>query len=193
MKSSLKKIGDGIIVLLILPIFIILGILCMLYEHINFIKYKRQRYYKYTHKKYERYGSINDEFKLYNFIKDNNLPIVHKKNKSKELEHVGYFIYKRTLIVTDVMPYYDEKKEKWMVITDEEKENDFTLKDYLDIRIKEFNEQEEYEVCDKAVVFLDESEYKEYVYKRESDNMIIFYNENNMKERLVERLNIVNI
>ena len=50
----------------------------------------------------------------------------------------------------------------------------------------------ENKICEKVVALLDEGDYKEYIYNREYNDNIIFYNKKNMKEKIVEGLKIIN-
>ena len=195
MKLNKKNIEGNVLALLLLPFFVIFTILIMLYLPFDYIKYKKSKYYKDTHKKYEWLAGMTDEVKFYDFIKDNNLDIEHITVKTKELENVSYFVYKDILIVTDALPYFSEKKGKWLVIADENEEsedNDYTLEDYLNIYLDEFNQQVENKICEKVVALLDEGDYKEDIIKREYNDNIIFYNKKNMKEKIVEGLKIIN-
>lgn len=194
MKLS-KKMEDNVFALFLLPAFIIIGIGLMLHLPFDYIKYKKSKYYKDTHKKYEWFAGMTDEVRFYDLIKDNNLDIEHITVKTKELKNVSYFVYKEILIAIDVMPYFSEKKEKWLVVADENEEsedNDYTLEDYLNIYLDEFNQQVENKICEKVVALLDECDYEEHIYKREYNDNIIFYNKKNMKEKIVEGLKIIN-
>ena len=84
-KRAIEKFFSFILAILIAIIF---GIFLTFLLPFDYIKYKRSLYYKNTKKKYTFFAASNDNFKIYNEINKNNLPITfihHPKQKYVQL------------------------------------------------------------------------------------------------------------
>ncbi len=190
MKKVLNKIMEEISTILLLPIFFIMLIVLILQLPIDYIKYKKSRYYKDTREKYEIFEGRSYFFDFYEFVKENNLPIEFIRNKDDEFGEFGYFFYDKTLVIIDAWACYDQKKGVWGIDIGDEERDVYTFEEYVNLLINEFNKHEESNVCDKAMILLDEGEYEEYLNELKDNDTVILYNKDNLKEKLIESLNI---
>ena len=169
-KRALEKFFSFILAILIAIIF---GIFLIFLLPFDYIKYKRSLYYKSTKKKYTFFAASNDNFKIYNEIKKNNLPInfIHHP-KEKSLVY-GWFVFEKTLIIVNAFNFeYDAESEKWVFSTEadeEEKHVLLSMDEYIETEIEEVNQTLGDKVCDKAVILIcaDNLENAENAYKEE--------------------------
>ena len=111
-KSAIKKFFSFILAILISVIF---GGCLIFLLPFDYIKYKRSLYYKNTKKKYTFFDASNDNFKIYNEINKNNLPInfIHHP-KEKSLVY-GWFVFEKTLIIVNAFNFeYDAESGRWV-------------------------------------------------------------------------------
>ena len=140
----------------------------------DYLKYKRSLYYKNTKKKYTFFAATSQNFKFYNEINKNNLPIKfihHPKEKSMVY---GWFVFGKTLIIPDVPSFgYDSNSEKWVLsgeYDDEENQVLLSVDEYIKNELEEVNQALNETLCDRAVILIcgDDLENVEKAYKEES-------------------------
>ena len=154
-KSAIKKFFSFILAILIAVIF---GVCLIFLLPFDYVKYKRSLYYKNTKKKYTFFDASNDNFKIYNEINKNNLPInfIHHP-KEKSLVY-GWFVFEKTLIVVNAFNFeYDAESGRWVFSTEadeEEKHVLLSIDEYIETEIEEVNQALGDKVCDKAVILI---------------------------------------
>ena len=182
-KNAIKKFLSFILAILIAVIF---GVCLVFLLPFDYIKYKRSLYYKNTKKKYTFFDASNENFKIYNEINKNNLPInfIHHP-KEKSLVY-GWFVFEKTLIIVNAFNFeYDAESGRWVFSTEadeEEKHVILCIDEYIETEIEEVNQAIGDKVCDKAVILIcaDNLENAENAYKEE--RFLIY--KNDMIERL---------
>lgn len=160
MKDVFSKILSYLALVLLLPIIVVFCICYLLYLPADVIIYYRSLYYRDTKEKYRLYGANSDWFRLYNLIKKENIPISYVRNKCETVNAFGYFYTGRTLIVTGYVPEYDESTSTWyMAIADDDGHDSIvSIGETLQTDIDEFNSFMEQEVCNRAVLLVNEDE-----------------------------------
>ena len=169
-KSAIKKFFSFILAILIAIVF---GVCLILILPFDYIKYKRALYYKNTKKKYTFFAASNQNFKIYNEINKNNLPIsfIHHP-KEKSLVY-GWFVFEKTLIIVNAFNFeYDSESEQWVFtgeVDEEENRVLLSIDEYIKTEIEEVNQALNDTVCDKAVILIcgDDLENAENAYKEE--------------------------
>ena len=164
MKEKVKTIGESILGLLlgiILSPLILLAVVCLIILlPFDYIRYKNSLYYKNEREKYSLYAGCSLNFKIYNEIAKNNLPIKYVKNpQDTELQRSG-FVFDRTLIIINSFSFdYDSENKKWVCrqAADEEKEI-MTLDEYIEIELQEFNACIGEVPCEDAIVLISEDD-----------------------------------
>ena len=154
-KNAIKKFFSFILAILIAIIF---GICLIFLLPFDYIKYKSSLYYKNTKRKYTFFAASNENFKIYNEINKNKLPIsfIHHP-KEKSLVY-GWFVFEKTLIIVNAFNFeYDAESEKWVFsgeVDEEEKRVLLSIDEYIETEIEEVNQALNDKVCDKAVVLI---------------------------------------
>ena len=169
-KRAIEKFFSFILAILIAIIF---GIFLIFLLPFDYIKYKRSLYYKSTKKKYTLFDASNDNFKIYNEINKNNLPInfIHHP-KEKSLVY-GWFVFEKTLIIVNAFNFEcDAESEKWVFsgeVDEKEKSVFLSIDEYIETEIEEVNQTLGDKVCDNAVILIcaDNLENAENAYKEE--------------------------
>ena len=130
-KNAIKKFFSFILAILIAIIF---GVCLVFLLPFDYIKYKRSLYYKNTKKKYTFFDASNENFKIYNEINKNNLPINFIHHPKEKSIFYGQFVFEKTLIIVDAFDWtYDSKAEKWLISIehDEEERSLLSIDEYI--------------------------------------------------------------
>ena len=184
-KSAIKKFFSFILAIIIAVIF---GVCLIFLLPFDYIKYKRSLYYKNTKRKYTFFAASNENFKIYNEINKNNLPIsfiLHPKEKSIVY---GWFVFEKTLIIVNAFNFeYNSESEKWMFSGEFDEEKNrvlLSIDEYIETEIEEVNQAFNDMVCDKAVILIcaDNLETTENAYKEE--RFLIY------KDDMIEKLKL---
>ena len=89
-KSTIEKFFSFILALFIAMIIVVFLIFMLPFDY---IKYKRSLYYKNTKKKYTFFAASNPNFKIYNEIDKNNLPISFIHHPKEKSIVYGWFVF----------------------------------------------------------------------------------------------------
>lgn len=163
MKEKLKNAAVAIVAavcfVIVLPVILIVCLAELICRPFKVQKYKRSHYYRDFGAKYF-WGILSDaQYKLYNEMKNENLPIEFVPvDVGKPSAVFGYFHYRDTLIIHDIGCdlYYDEEAQMWMTCEEyEDRDEDISLDDYIAESIKSFNALDTGVVCKNAVVLVD--------------------------------------
>ena len=169
-KSSIKKFFSFILAILIAIIF---GVCLIFILPFDYIKYKSSLYYKNTKKKYTFFDASNDNFKIYNEINKNNLPINFIHHPKEKSIVYGWFVFEKTLIIVNAFNFeYNSESEKWIFSGEYDEEENrvlLSIDEYIKTEIEEVNQALNDKVCDKAVILIcgDDLENAENAYKEE--------------------------
>ena len=184
-KSAIKKFFSFIAAIFIAITF---GVCLIFLLPFDYIKYKGSLFYKNTKKKYTFFEASNENFKIYNKINKNNLPIsfiLHPKEKSIVC---GWFVFEKTLIIVNAFNFkYDSELEKWVFSTEFDGEENrvlLSIDEYIATEIEEVNQAFNDKVCDKAVILIcaDDLENAENAYNEE--RFLIY------KDDMIEKLRL---
>lgn len=158
----MKKIGKFILELLLgfllSPVLILIGVGLLILIPFDYIKYKNSLYHKIEKEKYSLYAGQGINFKIYNEIAENNLPIRYVKHpQDKDLAR-GRFVFDRTLIIINGFSYdYDTESQKWFCGETVEEEI-MNLDECIEIELHDFNENFKTVPCNDAVVLISEDD-----------------------------------
>ena len=160
MKRSVESTITFILMLLFFPIILLFMLFILIATPFDYLKYKRTRYYKDTKEKYSLFCATSYYIKLYDLIKEENLPIdYYRYNNGSFITGYGFFVYKDILILSGYVLCHDEEKNIWLVETDDEYVD---IKDDVEDEIKACNDFLKKEVCKRAVVLIDEDDFNEH-------------------------------
>ena len=152
MRKKNKPFKENVLNVLFLLVGILFILVLVVITPVDYLKYKRTRYYKDTKERYSWFGASSHYVGFYEMIKKANLPIDYYRYDNIPVAGYGYFVYKDTLILSDYDPYYDEEGNVWQVMVEDE---------YVDLAedvrnaIDRCNELLKAEVCKRAVVLID--------------------------------------
>ena len=182
MKTFFKKFFEAIStvigaagLLLFSPfILILLAVLTI----INYIKYKKTRYYMDTKERYSWLCADSAHISFYDDIKKSELPIEYYRDKNIKTAGYGYFVYRDILIIRDFdnVIYFDSGQNEWFIY---EEHGENLLKENVEEEIKKANEFFAENRCNKAIVFLDaevfdetlEKHYENFEFLRDTDKI----------------------
>lgn len=160
---------------------VIFGVYLLVVLPFDYIKYKRSLYYRTERRKYEPYVTNATNFKIYNEILANQLPIQFIYNPSNPSLILGWFVYRKTLIVPSEFPFaYDAETEQWSYFMEEvdedgfEKRKVFSLDAYIQMQIEEANGHAGYVICDKAILLIDANDMENAEFATGDDRILIY-------------------
>ena len=184
MKKIASRISEFLSSLLVVFIGIILGVFFVLMLPFDYIKYKRSLYYKTLHRKYSLFSATGTNFKLYNEILKNGLPIRYIENPTEPSPEYGYFVFKNILIIGNVFCFkYDEESGNWTYSSEDEGEERtiISLNEYIENEIEYVNKLTGETICNRAVVLIDENDV-DNVLKAKNDPRFLLYDDNREEE-----------
>ena len=166
-KKFFEGINNAIVVVALLLLSPFILILLAILTIIDYIKYKKTRYYIDIKERYSWLCDDSAHINFYNDIKKSDLPIEYYRDKNIKTAGYGYFIYNDILVLCDYDPciiYFDYEQDEWYIY---EEHGDIQLKDAVEEEIKKVNEFFGENRCNKAIVFvndetLDEAPEKYY-------------------------------
>lgn len=195
MKDKLSKIGEIFLTIILLPFTFLAGLVLVLYIPIDFIKCHRSNYYRDTKSKYQMYLSITLNFKIYNIIKSENLPIQYLK--AKDLLNWKFY-YKNTLILTDSVIgkiQFDKKQNSWFIgepSDDDDADKYLNVETFIKEELEEFNKNTENVICDRVVALVDKNDLEDDLPQIENFDFLLPYDKKNLKnvlKKFVENFN----
>lgn len=164
---------------------VILGVYYFFKLPYDYIKYKTSPYYKKERKKYKAFAGSSANFKIYNEIIKNELPIEYIENPEEKSLENGKFVLDNILIIPNVFFFkYDNENKTWDYCVEENGDilSVMPLDDYLETEIEEVNKFAGKNVCKSAVV-LTYAEYIDEKYLAKSDSHFLVY-DNDLAEVL---------
>lgn len=157
MKKFLSDFGGCLLAGLLLPILLLAaGVLLP----VDYVRYKRSRYYHDTGKRYTFFRGASPCCKLYNAIKAADLPIEYIECTSPETgASYEFFRYKDTLLLNDYAGIvFDNDRAMWTVEIEDEWVS--LEKEIADV-MAELRAAMGEDVCPKALVLIDRDELEE--------------------------------
>ncbi len=159
LKEKSTKAKEIIMTILFMPVALFFSFWLLIITPFDYFQYKRTRFYKDTREKYAWLCMKSDYIKLYDLIKNANLPIDYYRCKDVPVTGYGYFVYKDTLILNDYEPFFDEEKNTWMV---EIEDAYIDIKDDVQNTVDSCNALLKKAVCTKAILLIDSELYNEH-------------------------------
>ncbi len=151
---------DALIAILLLPVILLFLLWLLIITPIDYIQYKRSRYYKDTKEKYSWLCMSSYYIKFYDLIKKENLPIDYYPCNNALITGNGFFVYKDILLLNDYEPLcYDAEKGVWTIEIEDEYVD---IKAEVEAAIVRCNELLKRDVCKKAVVLIDKDLFEEH-------------------------------
>ena len=139
MKDVLKKVGQILLFIILLPILLLCLAGLLIYTPFDYVEYKKSRYYKDFGRKYRWLFSNSNCFMIYNSVMENGLPIEYVEESESDFGQ-GYFFYRDVLIIYDDVPVFDEKESCWAVSREGEEDNEYiNALDVIKSEIEDFN------------------------------------------------------
>lgn len=160
-----NKLSQTVIFILIFPIAVLMCLFFLFYIPIDYIRYLLSNYRKDMNKRYGKkskytwLATMNCYFRVYELIAKYNLPIQYFLDQSRKMCTYGYFFYKGTLLIVDVVPHYDSETQKWYIVKNDD---EMDLQIYMDSEKEEFAQYMSANldfVCDNVVFLVNENEF----------------------------------
>lgn len=179
MKNILSKLSKFFVTVFGILLVLIIGVFYVILLPYDYIRYKCSLFYKRERKKYKLFSGFSVYFDLYNEICKNNLPIKYIFNPNNNAIECGWFVYNKTLLLPDVAVEYYPDVENWFCCEYDGGHDvaNVPLSQYLEQEINTINEAFESEICDNAIVLLDEIQVENFD-KAKCDKRFLFYNDN---------------
>ena len=111
----MKKIRDFFASILIVVMLLLTVLVSALRTPFDYLAYKRSAFYRDFKRKYQMFICTKWEYRMYNLVKEKNLPIRYFPENPEKPEDGGYFLYKQTLIVNNLMQVqFRESDQRWV-------------------------------------------------------------------------------
>lgn len=182
MKNILKFIKDVLFYILLIPISVIAAVCLIIYIPIDYIRYKKSHYYKDFRKKYRMFGGVGTKFKLYNEIREHNIPIEFISDPKEDGVEQGIFVYNCVLIIPDCFENFrfDPIVNEWCLYCDGEygEEAVMTLDEYIEEEIECANNKMEKQVCSSGVILSCSDDDSGFADNEKTDPRILIYSDN---------------
>ena len=138
----MKKIRDFFAGILIGVMLILTLLVSALRTPFDYYAYRRSPFYRDFKRKYRMFICTNWEYRMYNLVKEKNLPIRYFPANEAKPEDGGYFVYKQTLIVNNLMQVeFRDSDQRWIFQhTDKDGAQAMAIMDYVMDCVREVNE-----------------------------------------------------
>ncbi len=168
--KALKAVKDFFFTVLswVFAVFValIFGIFVLVYLPVDYVKYRKSRYYRMTLEKYSPFAASGFQFRLFQKISENQLPIRYISNPAEKTPEAGWFLYGDTVILSRDFSYeYFPEEGRWAYFAEDEAGSDtlMTPEEEIGLAIDEVNRLTGTEECKKGVILFDcaEEDYAE--------------------------------
>ncbi|MBQ4568621.1 MAG: hypothetical protein IJA62_00970 [Ruminococcus sp.] len=179
MKKILHKIWQFFQYPFIIFMAILFCLCLVLRLPFDYIKYKRSPYWKDLHKKYRMFAASGDNFELYNQIALNDLPIEYIANPQNDTIDCGWFVFEKTLIVTNYFDFaYDFELGKWCYHSEDDDEQSviMTIEEYIEAEIEDVNKIAGDMICNDAVILVDAASIENPELAKEDGRFLVYDN-----------------
>ena len=137
----MKKIRDifaGALIFLMLLLTLLVSVLRTPFDYLS---YRGSPFYRDFRRKYRMFLCTRWEYRMYNLVKEKNLPIRYLPRDPQKPEEGGFFLYKRTLILENLMQVrLREEDQRWVFQnTDSDGANTVAIMDHAVARVSEVN------------------------------------------------------
>lgn len=107
----------------------------------DYFSYKLSPFYRDFKRKYQMFLCTKWEYRMYNLVKEKSLPIHYFPTNEAKPEDDGYFVYKHTLIVDNLMQVeFRESDQRWIFQhTDKDGAQAMAIMDYAMDCVREVN------------------------------------------------------
>ena len=191
--NKISKLSQSIIFILVLPIFILMMLVLILYTPVDYVRYRlshRCKAMKRMYGKQAKYTwlvSVTEHFKIYELVAKHGLPLTFYKEGENPC-NFGFFYCDRILFLTE-HPQFDEETDRWFIVSEHEQEHDeCDLNTYIDSAKNEFYqciEENKRPQCDRVVFLVNEKdideEEKEYL---DNADFVLTYNKKNFADKI---------
>ena len=185
-----------IIFIFILPIAVLTCLLLILYTPVDYIRYLCSSHHKEMKKiygskaKYTWLATLSYHFRVYELITKNDLPVKYFRDQRVKMCTYGYFFYKGTLLIVDVVPHYDMETKAWCIVREGDASD---LQGYIECEKEEFesfaNGNAELS-CERVIFLVSETELcDEDKANIKASDFILPYNKANFAKRIEEFFN----
>ncbi len=192
MKRRLKAIKNKVstVLLSILGAICLIpfGIYMILNIPVDYIRYKRSAYYKNEGKKYKLFDGMGEDFKLYNEIVKNELPIDYFRNPKEEFVSLGKFVYNGILLIPDYCYdfTYNPQEEKWGWWGETEDENQESgsimgLDEFIEEEIHSANSAMGKEICNRGVLLTCEKDINNDLEEARKEPLFLLYDDSRVE------------
>ncbi len=138
----MKKIRNFFAGALILVMMLLTLLVSFLRTPFDYVSYKRSPFYRDFKRKYRMFLCAKWEYRMYNLVKEKSLPIRYLPRDEARPEDGGFFLYKQTLIVDNLMQVaFRESDQRWIFQhTDKDGAQSMPIMDYVMDCVRQVNE-----------------------------------------------------
>ncbi len=146
----------------------------------DWFRYRKSFFYREQGEKFRLFLCDNPQYRLYNLIRERNLPIRYIPGNPEKPSESGWFLYKNTLIVHDLFVMtYDAPENRWLV------GNATPLMEHVLSRLRELNRVLGREECTQMFLPIRRSEIaKKDLPRAEQDFRFVLYDKGQLGEIL---------
>ena len=180
MKNLLVSCLFVILLILLFPVAVLWLIVGVPIEYFCYI---RSAFYKNEHIKYEMLCTFDADYKLYNELVANRVPIRYFADRRRGRAGSGWFYFKDILILqNDCYFHYDAEEQQWcwrvdeldppiIQMLDEDPEQD----------IMAFNTVAGENICNKAVWLTNEKDVQDYLEEARKEPLFLLYDDSRLE------------
>lgn len=111
----MKRIKEFFITGLLVILLILTALWALIKTPFHYISYKRSHYYRDHRRKYTLFVCTNPNYRMYNLIRQHDLPIQFIYENAADPIVSGYFVYKNTVLLHDFQQVqYREDLGRWV-------------------------------------------------------------------------------
>ena len=176
-----KAVRDSLIPIILFLGLALFGVCSLFILPFDYIKYKRSPYYKNEHKKYEWFSAQGIHFKIYNEVRENNLPLRFIPHPTVESVECGWFVLGSTLVLPGDFSFdyfdIDPESQVWACYCDGEEDDKqilLSLDELIDNELQEFNRLVGQPVCTDAVVLIDKDYFENYDMAKNEKRFLVY-------------------
>lgn len=180
MKNALVFCLFMLILILLFPVAVLWLIVGVPIEYFCYI---RSAFYKNEHIKYEMLCTFGANYKFYNELLANNIPIRFLADRKRGAFGFGWFYFKDILILqNDCVFHYDAQEQQWSWRVEElDPPMILTLDDYTALEIDDYNTVAGEYICNKAVWLTNVKDVQDHLEEAKKEARFLLYDDSRVE------------
>lgn len=180
MKNVLISCLFAILLILLFPVAVLWLIVGVPIEYFCYI---RSAFYKNERIKYEMLCTFDADYKLYNELVANHVPIRYFADSRRGRAGSGRFYFKDILILqNDCIFHYDDQEQQWSWRAEElDPPMILTLDDYTALELDDYNTVAGENTCNKAVWLTNKKDVQDHLEEARKEPRFLLYDDSRVE------------